>query len=78
MDIEANVFTENLTNAIKKHACTAYLNFVNINKHGKPTEIPKKIIPSTEYQKRLWQESEQRKSRRFERVKKIKMNMASE
>lgn len=72
MDIEVNVFTENLTTAIKKHACTAYLNFVNINKQGRPTEISKNIIPSTEYQKRLWQESEERKSRRFERVRKIK------
>ena len=72
MDIEVNVFTENLTTAVKKHSCTAYLNFVNINKHGKPTEISKKIIPSTEYQKKLWQESEERKSRRFERVRKIK------
>jgi acyl-CoA hydrolase len=78
IDIEVNVFTENLTTAVKKHSCTAYLNFVNINEQGKPAEIPNKIIASTQYQKKLWQESVQRKSRRFERVKKIKMNMDSE
>ena len=72
MDIEVNVFTENLTTAVKKHSCTAYLNFVNINKQGRPAEIPKKVTPSTDYQKKLWQQSELRKSRRFERVKIIK------
>lgn len=78
MDIEVNVFTENLTTAIKKHACTAYINFVHINNEGKPIEVAKKIIPSTSYQKKLWKESEERKSRRFERVRKIKRNMTDE
>ncbi|NIP39792.1 MAG: acyl-CoA thioesterase [Candidatus Dadabacteria bacterium] len=72
MDIEVNVFTENLTTAVKKHSCTAYLNFVNINKQGRPAEIANKITPSTKYQKQLWSESEERKARRFERVKKIR------
>ncbi len=72
MDIEVNVFTENLTTAVKKHSCTAYINFVHINNEGKPIEVAKKIIPSTSYQKKLWKESEERKSRRFERVSKIK------
>lgn len=72
MDIEVNVFTENLSTAVKKHSCTAYMNFVHINKQGKPAEITKKFKPTTEYQKNLWKESEDRKSRRFKRVKKIK------
>ncbi|TDJ04092.1 MAG: acyl-CoA thioesterase [Deltaproteobacteria bacterium] len=78
MDIEVNVFTENLTTAVKKHSCTAYINFVHINNEGKPIEVAKKIIPSTSYQKKLWKESEERKSRRFERVRKIKRNMTDE
>ncbi len=75
MDIEVNVFTENLTTAVKKHSCTAYLNFVNINKEGRPKEIANKITPDSSYHKKLWKESEQRKTRRFERVKKIKNSL---
>ena len=78
IDIEVNVFTENLTTDEKKHSCTAYINFVHINNEGKPIEVAKKIIPSTSYQKKLWKESEERKSRRFERVRKIKRNMTDE
>lgn len=75
MDIEVNVFTENLTTAVKKHSCTAYLNFVNINKEGRPKEISNNITPDSSYHKKLWKESEQRKARRFERVRKIKNSL---
>jgi acyl-CoA hydrolase len=76
MDIEVNVLTENLSADMIKHACTAYLNFVNIDKVGKPKEVPVELSPSTEYEKQLWQESEERKARRFERVRNIKRNLA--
>jgi acyl-CoA hydrolase len=76
MDIEVNVLTENLSADMIKHACTAYLNFVNIDKVGKPKEVPVELSPSTEYEKQLWQESEERKARRFERVRNIKRNFA--
>lgn len=71
IDIEVNVLTENLTTGVIKHACTAYLNFVHIDKTGKPKELPVKLSPSTDYEKQLWEESLKRKERRFERVKKI-------
>lgn len=72
MDIEVNVLTENLSTGIIKHACTAYLNFVHIDKTGKPKEIPIKLSPTSDYEKKLWQESLERKERRFERVRSIK------
>jgi len=72
MDIEVNVLTENLSIGIKKHACTAYINFVNIDKNGRPKELPVKITPTSNYEKQLWKESEDRKIRRFKRVKEIK------
>ncbi|HSG30709.1 MAG TPA: acyl-CoA thioesterase [Thermodesulfobacteriota bacterium] len=78
MDIEVNVHTENLTTAVKKHSCTAYLNFVHISKEGRPKAIDKIITPSTKYQKKLWKQSEDRKDRRFERVKWIKNNMVND
>ena len=74
LDIEVNVLTENLTTGVIKHACTAYLNFVHIDKTGKPKELPVKLAPSTNFEKQLWEESLERKQRRFERVKKIKRN----
>ena len=73
IDIEVYVLTENLTTGIVKHACTAYLNFVHIDKNGRPKEVPVKLSPSSDYEKHLWQQSLERKERRFIRVKSIKM-----
>lgn len=75
MDIEVYVLTENLTTGVVKHACTAYLNFVHIDKTGRPKEVPVKFSPTSDYEKRLWQQSLDRKERRFERVKNIRQEI---
>ncbi len=72
MDIEVYVLTENLTTGVVKHACTAYLNYVHIDKAGRPKEVPVKLSPTSDYEKQLWQQSLERKDRRFVRVKHIK------
>jgi acyl-CoA hydrolase len=46
------------------HVCTAYLTFVALDRHGKPTDIPP-VVPETEAEKRRYDEALIRRNHRL-------------
>ena len=48
----------------RKHIVSAYLTFVALDNHGKPTAVPP-VIPPTELEKRRFEEADLRRSNRI-------------
>jgi acyl-CoA hydrolase len=68
MEIEVDVFTEKRADGSKAIACTAYLTYVAIDEHGRPTPVPKLILKN-DAENRRFEEALQRKKERLKRVK---------
>src|SRR5699024_9046980 len=68
MEVFVKVIQEELLTAKRKVCATAFLTFVALDEHGKPTAVPK-VYPETETEKMLYAGAEIRKERRNERKK---------
>lgn len=63
MEVFVKVIAENLITGNRKIAATAFLTFVALDEHGKPTPVPK-IIPETEEEKKLFETGKERAEKR--------------
>jgi acyl-CoA hydrolase len=64
MEVGVKVFVEDLLTGLQRHTCSAYLTFVAIDEHGRPTPVPP-VIPETPEEKRRWEEAGRRRERRL-------------
>ncbi len=64
MEVGVKVCVEDLLTGLQRHTCSAYLTFVAIDEHGRPTPVPP-VIPETEEEKRRWEEAGRRRERRL-------------
>jgi acyl-CoA hydrolase len=64
MEIGVKVWVEDLRTGITRHTSSAYLTFVALDVHGKPTVIPP-VIPETEDEIRRYEEAGARRSYRL-------------
>jgi len=63
MEVFVKVIAENLISGERKIAATAFLTFVALDDHGKPSKVPG-IIPETEEEKKLHETSGERAEKR--------------
>jgi acyl-CoA hydrolase len=68
MEIGVKVFSQNLRTGELIHANSAYLTFVALNDHGKPTQIDP-ITPEGETEVRRYKEALERRERRLKHRK---------
>ncbi len=59
IEVFVKIIAENLMTGDRKIAATAFLTFVALDEHGKPTKVPK-IIPETEEKKKLFESGKDR------------------
>ena len=71
LEIGVKVLTEVPWTGEVRHACTAYLTFVNLGLDLKPRPCPP-FTPETPGERRRWAEALERRARRLERVKRLK------
>jgi acyl-CoA hydrolase len=64
MEVGVKILAEERTTMNRKHIVSAYLTFVALDNHGKPTVVPP-VIPSTEVEKRRFEEADLRRSNRI-------------
>lgn len=64
MEIGVKVWSEDLYTGEHKHTSSAYLTFVALNEQGKPVAVPE-YVPTTEAEKRRWQEAGVRRATRL-------------
>jgi acyl-CoA hydrolase len=74
LEIGVKVLTEVPWSAELRHACTAYLTYVHLGPDLRPRTCPR-FTPETPGEKRRWAEAEERRSRRLERVKRLKASI---
>ncbi|MDP4163982.1 MAG: acyl-CoA thioesterase [Bacillota bacterium] len=65
MEVFVKIIAENLINEDRKIAATAFLTFVALDEHGKPTKVPA-VIPETEEEKKLHETGKERAEMRKE------------
>ncbi len=53
MEIEVNIFSEDLDYNIRVHAGRAYVTMVSIDKYGKPMEVPQLLLETEEDQQKF-------------------------
>jgi uncharacterized protein (TIGR00369 family) len=59
MEVGVHIETENLATGKRNHVASAYLIFVALDEHGKPTSVPP-VIPETQSEKLRYQQAEMR------------------
>ncbi len=64
MEVGVKVMVEDLTTGEVRHTSSAYLTFVALDEHGRPTPIPP-VIPETEEEKRRFEEAGRRREYRL-------------
>ena len=75
LEIGVKVLTEVPWTGEVRHACTAYLTFVNLGSDGGPDLRPRPcppFTPETPAERRRWAEALERRARRLQRVKRLK------
>ncbi|HSR49737.1 MAG TPA: acyl-CoA thioesterase [Acidobacteriota bacterium] len=65
MEVEVVVYSEDPLSGERKRTSTAFLTFVAIDEHGKPSPVDS-IVPGTAEEKRRYQEAERRRRRRLQ------------
>jgi acyl-CoA hydrolase len=60
MEVGVRVDSEDPLTGARAHAATAYLTFVALDEHGRPTPIPK-VLPETEDDERRYAEAQERR-----------------
>lgn len=66
MEVGVRVDAENPTTNETFHTATAYLTFVALDSHGKPTAVPP-IDPKTDVEKKRFQDAKERRDLRLKR-----------
>ena len=66
MEVGVRVDAENPITGEYFHTASAYLTFVALDSHGKPTEIPK-VIPGADVEKKRFEQAQVRRKLRLER-----------
>ena len=74
LEIGVKVLTEVPWSGEVRHACTAYLTFVHLGPDLRPRPCPR-FVPETPGENRRWVEAEQRRTRRLDRVKRLKASI---
>jgi acyl-CoA hydrolase len=64
MEVGVRVEAENLVSGEIQHTSSAYLTFVALDKSGRRVAIPP-VIPETEYEKRRYEDAEERRAYRL-------------
>jgi acyl-CoA hydrolase len=64
MEVGVKVMVEDLMTGRKQHTCSAYLTFVALDAHGKPTGIPP-VVPETEEEQQRYREAGERREYRL-------------
>ncbi|MGA2591700.1 MAG: acyl-CoA thioesterase, partial [Bryobacteraceae bacterium] len=64
MEVGVKVMVEDLMTGQKRHTCSAYLTFVALDGHGKPTKVPP-AIAETDEEKRRYREAGERREYRL-------------
>lgn len=67
MEVEVQVYAENLCSGERRHTSTAYLTFVAVNEDGRPTPVPP-VAPATAED---WQRFRAAETRRQERLRRL-------
>lgn len=67
MEVEVQVFAENLCNGEQRHTSTAYLTFVALGGDGRPAAVPP-VAPASEEDRRRFREAEVRRGERLRRL----------
>jgi acyl-CoA hydrolase len=75
LEIGVKVLTEVPVTGEVRHACTAYLSFVNLGPDLRPVPCPP-YVPETPGERRRWAEAVERRARRLERVKRLKASIS--
>ncbi len=70
MEVGVRVDAENPITGETFHTATAYLTFVALDSHLKPTVVPK-VLPQTADEKRRYEEAQIRREHRLEKKKRI-------
>jgi uncharacterized protein (TIGR00369 family) len=76
MEVEVRVEAENLLTGEKTHTNTAYLVYVALDEHGRPTPVPPLIL-ETEEERQMAEEAKERQRLRLERAKRMAEREAS-
>jgi acyl-CoA hydrolase len=71
MEVGVRVESENLVTGETMHTSTAYITFVALNEHGKPTPVPP-INPVTEQEKRRYAKAIKRRESRIQLAEDLK------
>ena len=74
LEIGVKVLTEVPWSGEVRHACTAYLTFVHLGPDLRPRPCPR-FVPETPGEKRRWAEADERRTRRLDRVKRLKASI---
>jgi acyl-CoA hydrolase len=64
MEVGVKVMVEDLMTGRKQHTCSAYVTFVALDAHGKPTVIPP-VLPETEEEHQRYREAGERREYRL-------------
>ncbi len=76
MEIGVNIFGENPAKNKLNHTSTAFMTFVHIDENFRPAPL-KPYTPHSEFEKKLWQEAEERKKARAQRREELKKLLKS-
>jgi len=74
LEVGVKVLSEVPRTGETRHACTAYLTFVHLGPDLRPRPCPP-FTPETPDEKRRWDEAAERRTRRLERVKRLKASI---
>jgi len=77
LEIGVKVLAEKPWTGEVRHACTAYLTYVHLGEDLRPRPC-RPFTPGTEAERRRWQAALVRRSRRLERVKRLKATLVAE
>ena len=70
MEVGVKILAEERTTMNRKHIVSAYLTFVALDDHGKPTKVPP-VLPVSEIEKRRFEEADLRRSNRISHKKEL-------
>lgn len=68
MEVGVRVEMESAVSGIRSHCASAYLTFVALDEHGRPTPVPP-LLSKTKEQERRRKEAAERRARRLARLK---------
>lgn len=67
MEVEVQVFSENLRTGKRENTCTSYLTFVALDESGRPAPVPP-VVPETEDDRERYRAAEIRRRERLQRI----------